>query len=467
MRSILSILLPVALAAACGSTSTNAPVAGGSDATTDSGGRPDASRTHPADARADRGVDAAIDAGSDGGLTCPPFDVVCGSGANAFCAPIQVDPDNCGGCGLECPAGTYCSEASCGATCIGLTSALCSGTCVDTQSDNKNCGVCAHPCPAGQVCSAGACAPTCATSYTPCGEGASSYCAETPIDPENCGACGTVCPIGATCSGGHCRAAVRDAGQPAMDSGDLDAAQADAHHVDAGRDAGSCTGLAEGATCASATACTSASTCKSGVCTASALADGTVCGAAPNSCHEAPTCKSGACSAALPVANGTVCGTAPNACHKAPECETGVCAAAASVANGTTCGTAPNACHDAPSCTNGTCKPAVERADGTNWKAGDANALCCGGSPVDTTTTTNCGVCGWKCGSGQTCAAIEGHYLCTGCTADSECASGCCSEDPAPNHCSPSNCAGACKSPDVCTGGSHCIAGTNVDYCGY
>ena len=302
MRSILSILLPVALAAACGSTSTNAPVAGGSDATTDSGGRPDASRTHPADARADRGVDAAIDAGSDGGLTCPPFDVVCGSGANAFCAPIQVDPDNCGGCGLECPAGTYCSEASCGATCIGLTSALCSGTCVDTQSDNKNCGVCAHPCPAGQVCSAGACAPTCATSYTPCGEGASSYCAETPIDPENCGACGTVCPIGATCSGGHCRAAVRDAGQPAMDSGDLDAAQADAHHVDAGRDAGSCTGLAEGATCASATACTSASTCKSGVCTASALADGTVCGAAPNSCHEAPTCKSGACSAALPVA---------------------------------------------------------------------------------------------------------------------------------------------------------------------
>jgi hypothetical protein len=37
---------------------------------------------------------------------------------------------------------------------------------------------------------------------------------------------------------------------------------------------------------------------------------------------------------------------------------------------------------------------------------------------------------------------------------------------PAPNHCSPSNCAGSCQT-NACTGGSHCVAGASVDYCSY
>ena len=119
-------------------------------------------------------------------------------------------------------------------------------------------------------------------------------------------------------------------------------------------------------------------------------------------------------------------------------------------------------------CTNGTCKPPV-RARGWHELEEPATRTpsAAAAAPSTRRPRRTAASAAGSAVRGSTCAAIEGHYLCTGCTADSDCASGCCSEDPAPNHCSPSNCAGACKSPDVCTGGSHCIAGTNVDYCGY
>ncbi len=214
MRSVLRVLLPLCMAAACGSTATTSTVDGGGAGTTDSGGAQDATRHRAGDARAGHTGDAI----ADGGLTCQPFQELCGTGPGMFCAAVQVDPDNCGGCGMQCTTGTYCSGGSCGAACTGLTSVLCSGTCVDTQSDNKNCGSCSHACPAGQVCSAGGCATTCAASYVFCGAGSNAYCAETRIDPDNCGACGKVCATGVACVNGHCSG---DAGAP------------DAHHGDA------------------------------------------------------------------------------------------------------------------------------------------------------------------------------------------------------------------------------------------
>jgi hypothetical protein len=163
----------------------------------------------------------------------------------------------------------------------------------------------------------------------------------------------------------------------------------------------------------------------------------------------------------------TTCGTAPDACHLAPTCAGGTCGAAANAADGAKCGDPPDACHDAPKCASGACAAPVEFAEGAVPTGGDANARCCGGVAVETTTDKNCGVCGWACGSGQTCTSIYSEYLCTGCTTDGDCASGCCSTDPGPNHCSPSNCDGVCQSPTTCTGGSHCVEGSEVDYCTY
>lgn len=112
--------------------------------------------------------------------------------------------------------------------------------------------------------------------------------------------------------------------------------------------------------------------------------------------------------------------------------------------------------------------PCAGQADGTQWNVLDGNARCCGGQPVETTTDTNCGVCGLPCntGAGQACMLIGGEYLCS-CTASADCWSDCCANSGGTQHCSASNCAGACQSPDVCaTYGAHCVIG-EVGYCSY
>jgi hypothetical protein len=252
-------------------------------------------------------------------------------------------------------------------------------------------------------------------------------------DGTSCGAAPDVCHDGAVCMGGLC----------------ADPANA-----------------ADGTSCGDAPDdCHDPAVCTGGACAAAAVADGTTCGNAPDDCHDAPACTGGVCGGPTNAPNGTKCGAAPDDCHEAPVCSGGTCAGAADAPNGTKCGTAPDACHDAPVCSGGTCQKAVALAEGTEWKSGDTHARCCSGSPVETTSDTNCGVCGWKCGSGQSCTVVDGEYFCTGCTDNASCASGCCSLTTK-DHCSPSNCAGACRA-DVCTGGSHCVVGSTVDYCAY
>jgi hypothetical protein len=262
-------------------------------------------------------------------------------------------------------------------------------------------------------------------------------------------------------------------------------------------DVGDCTVLSEGEPCAKADACRHVSTCKGGVCTTHPLEDGTVCGTAPDDCHDAPVCADGACAPATATTDGTACGTAPDDCHDAPVCMSGACAAPANVADGTSCGAAPDDCHDAPACKGGTCgdpanaangkacgsapdschhapacsdgscAAAAAFAEGAKPTGGAADDHCCGGKAVDTSTDdSNCGVCGVVCRSGQTCGAVDGEYFCKGCAANDDCWSGCCSISPAPDHCSPSNCSGACQA-DICPDGAHCVVGTSVDYCTY
>jgi hypothetical protein len=135
--------------------------------------------------------------------------------------------------------------------------------------------------------------------------------------------------------------------------------------------------------------------------------------------------------------------------------------------DGTACGTAPDVCHAAPVCKAGACQPAGALPDGTSTNAADPNARCCGGMAVETTSATNCGVCGLACEPSEACAVSGTIYVCT-CSLD-DCSLGCCSSEGRFLYCSPSNCStGLCQTPDPCPGGSHCtqsVAGPT--HCSY
>lgn len=145
-------------------------------------------------------------------------------------------------------------------------------------------------------------------------------------------------------------------------------------------------------------------------------------------------------------------------------------AGCAALPDGTVCASAPDLCHTPGVCSGGKCMAPGIHVDGYNWKSGDDNARCCGGTPVQTTSNANCGACGIQCNAqnGESCSALGGHYFCRGCAASSACWSKCCSESFSPASCAASDCAGNC-SAKYCPPGTHCVVGggTSSDYCSY
>jgi len=170
------------------------------------------------------------------------------------------------------------------------------------------------------------------------------------------------------------------------------------------------------------------------------------------------------------LADGTLCGSAPDICHDAPVCKGGVCAPATAKADGFVCAIAPDACHTDGTCKARTCGAIGTRADGYAWSAGDDTARCCGGKAIHTTSDSDCGACGIVCntGNGESCKAVAGHWFCNGCVASAACWSRCCSLSFNPPSCAASDCAGNC-SAQYCPPGTHCVSGgtTSSDYCAY
>lgn len=98
----------------------------------------------------------------DGGTTsvgssCGVNSYLCGGS----CVVTVTDPNNCGGCGIQCSSSQVCAQSRCMAPgqCPQGTQA-CNGTCVDFSSDNNNCGTCNHACGSGTGCVGGGCVPS-------------------------------------------------------------------------------------------------------------------------------------------------------------------------------------------------------------------------------------------------------------------------------------------------------------------
>lgn len=83
-----------------------------------------------------------------------------------------------------------------------LGTSQCGDECVDLDFDENNCGDCGVECPAGEFCALGECVGTCDPPLIDCG----GVCVDPTSDPTNCGACGNVCES-AICRPGGCLSA--------------------------------------------------------------------------------------------------------------------------------------------------------------------------------------------------------------------------------------------------------------------
>jgi hypothetical protein len=157
--------------------------------------------------------------------TCTAPMQLCGDGAARpyYCTDVLHDPGNCGACNVFCPASTYCNNGSCvpgGQPTCPAPQKMCGVAtapfCADVAYDRNNCGACGIVCPADKVCQNYQCvpppggdagtAPQCAAPMIACPDpNAGGYrCTDLAYDSMNCGTCGYLCPAGTTCQGKQC-----------------------------------------------------------------------------------------------------------------------------------------------------------------------------------------------------------------------------------------------------------------------
>jgi hypothetical protein len=167
---------------------------------------------------------------------CGPGLTRCGD----TCVDLGSDLNNCGSCGVYCPAGPgwVCSDGSC--VCA-PGRALCGeglGACIDVAFDPANCGSCGITCGAGERCELGTCLPSviidnipldeappdqvspCLPGLVLCGDGM-GVCVDIFVDRFNCGGCGITCPLPQGCQGGVCVGAASTCQDPLVDCGGI------------------------------------------------------------------------------------------------------------------------------------------------------------------------------------------------------------------------------------------------------
>nr|AYM52930.1 hypothetical protein [Sorangium cellulosum] len=156
---------------------------------------------------------------------------------DGVCVALGSDPDNCGACGDECPAGASCVNGACEApsqgggaggaggtddTAVGGGGGApdceggrymerCDGVCVDTRTDPDHCGKCGKQCDPGRACAGSLCQRTCLEGLTDC----AGSCVDINADPLHCGGCDRACDPGRPCEEGSCGCSV----EPSEDIG--------------------------------------------------------------------------------------------------------------------------------------------------------------------------------------------------------------------------------------------------------
>jgi len=326
---------------------------------------------------ADRGMCPSNEC-PEGRTSCPNTPYPCG-------VDLMSDDENCGACGVRCPAddafsarfkgGMRCAAGSCQlvcnngfADCNGLAEDGCE---VNLANDDKNnCGECGNVC--DDICVNGQCG--CPTGQTLCADG---QCHDLDKENGNCGACGNVCPappspspypaswrITVECIQGRCN-------QPKCQTRFMDC---NLDFLDSGGDG-----------------CETPTT------------DRNNCGSCGNVCNPGEDCIGGQCFCRC----GAICHTAINsdpdncgACaHKCPGDRRSL---------DSTIGTDP--AHGKPSCEQGacgyTCTPNWGDCDSDIDNGCEANFL---SDPL------NCGGCGLRCNAAVGQACVDGKCLMKDC----------------------------------------------------
>lgn len=133
--------------------------------------------------------------------TCVPGRADCDGNHENGCETRLNFAGNCGACNFRCgTAQPFCSSGRCATSCPTGTTP-CGGGCVSLQNDRDHCGACGRACSASEVCVFGGCARSCPMGGVAC----DGTCRDLRTDHDNCGACGHVCPTGQACSSGRCQ----------------------------------------------------------------------------------------------------------------------------------------------------------------------------------------------------------------------------------------------------------------------
>jgi len=336
-------------------------------------------------------LDGAVDAAADS-LVCPPGETDC----DGACVDTGSDTNNCGGCGVACPAGAKCSGGSCGCG-VGANVTDCDGVCVNTATDPKNCGACGCECLPGSACINGDCTPTCNLPLTlccigptppACHNGCQSACVDTLTDNNNCGGCGQACDTGngSTCQNGSCSCVggMTDCGGKCVNLG------GDSNNC------GSC-----------GNQCQPPDWCDSGVCCFEGIVCNGVCiyGCQYGQCLQSSNENCGSCGNKCDTSNGFTCqGGVCNCLQGFADCN-GKCVDLQTDAQ--SCGACGCVCATGSICSGGACWPGCPTGQ-TPCCVGPSQPGCKNCPAVCVALQTdpyNCGTCGNVCPTGQTCTS--------------------------------------------------------------